>query len=253
MARKIVFINNKGGTSKTTSVFNIAHALKNKGKKVCVLDLDAQSNISTSFGIRPEETLNNHIGLLLEGKKSAIELKRTMDNIDIIPSHLDLSFSELNIFMVQKREEALIRGMKDIENNYDFILLDTAPNLLTLTQNALSFANELIIPTQAEYYSMLGATQLLNFITDRFTKILNPDIKFIGAFITNYDIRKKATRDIEKRYIEQFKDNLFDTRIRTCVELQESPSNHQSIFDYAPKSKGAIDYENLTNEILDFE
>lgn len=251
--RKIVFINNKGGTSKTTSIFNIAYGLSKYGNKVCVIDLDAQANLTTSFGLTPDETLNNNVGQLLKGEKKASEIKRTINGIDILPSNLILSFTELDIFTQPKREEALKRGMQEIEENYDFILIDTAPNLLVLTQNALTFANELIIPTQAEYFSMLGATQLINFITEKFTGLLNPDIKFIGAFITNYDIRKRATKDIENKYIHDFRESLFQTKIRTCVELQESPSNHQCIFDYAGRSKGAKDYKDLTDEILNIK
>lgn len=251
--RIIAFLNNKGGTCKTTSVFNIAHALKRKNKKVLCIDTDAQANLTLCFGIKPNEHKDKSINQVLKGELKATDTIITIDNIDIIPSNLNLSFTELELFMKPQRETLLKRAIEPIKDNYDFILIDTAPNLLLLTQNALTFATELLTPTEAEYFALQGVAQLLLFTKENITNLLNPTLKFSGAFITNYDARKNLTKDVEAQYKNIFKDTLFKSIIYTDVALAESPSYHKSIFDYKANSKGAKSYEELTNEIIALE
>jgi len=248
--RIIAFVNNKGGIARTTSIFNIAYGLQKKNKKVLCIDLDAQGNLSLAFNIKPENMQGRSVSELLKGEATATECLHTIDNIDIIPSNLTLSFTELELFTKPKREETLKRFIEPIKNNYDFILLDTAPNLLLLTQNALTLATELLTPTEAGYFALNGVAQLFVFIRKQITDILNPNLIFDGAFITKYNTTTTLTKDVEAEYKRILQDNLLTSKIRRDVKLEESPSYHKSIYDYAPKSKGAEDYEALTTEII---
>lgn len=248
--RIIAFLNNKGGTCKTTSVFNLAYAIKNKGFKVLCIDLDAQANLTIAFGITPSEHQAKSINQVLKGELAAGDTLIKINDIDIIPSNLNLSFTELQIFAFTQREFLLKEAITPIQANYDFILIDTAPNLLTLTQNALTYATELITPTEAEYFALQGVAQLLLFTQKNITDKTNPNLHFDGAFITNYDARKNLTKDVEEEYKNIFKDSLFKTIIKTDVALAESPSYHKSIFDYRPNGNGAKNYSDLAEEII---
>lgn len=251
MATRIIcFANNKGGIARTTSIFNIAYGLQKRNKKVLCIDLDAQGNLGLAFGITAESSQGHSVSEMLKGEKTATECIKTINGIDIIPSNLNLSFTELELFMKTKREETLKRYIEPIKNNYDFILIDTAPNLLLLTQNALTLATELLTPTEASYFALNGVAQLFNFIRTQITDILNPNLIFDGAFITKYNTTTTLTKDIENEYKRILNDYLFNSKIRRDVKIEESPSYHTSIFDYAPKSKGAEDYAALIDEIL---
>lgn len=248
--RIIAFINNKGGIARTTSIFNIAHGLKNKGFKVLCIDLDAQGNLSLAFGISPETMHGRSVSELLKGEATATECIFSISDIDVIPSNLNLSFTELELFTKPKREETLKRYLEPIKNNYDFILIDTAPNLLLLTQNALTFATELLTPTEAGYFALNGVAQLFIFVKSQITDILNPSLKFSGAFITKYNTQTTLSKDVKGEYQKILQDNLLNTIIRRDVKLEESPSFHKPIFEYAPRSKGAEDYNALIEELI---
>ena len=239
----ITIANQKGGQAKTTSVINIGAGLTHLGKKVLLIDLDSQTNLSTSLGIieeNTEYTINDVIGKKANIKKATLKLESGMS---IIPASHKLTGTS----MILKKSDVLKELLKDIKNDYDFVIMDTQPSLSILTVNALATSNEIWITFQPEYLAMTGIKDLLNTIEllkDKFG--IDPEIRII---ITMYDNRKLLHKEAIESIKKHFK-NVFKTMIRTNVSLAEAPSHSKDIFEYKPNSHGAIDYMNLCKEIL---
>ena len=239
----ITVANQKGGQAKTTSVINIGAGLTKLNKKILLIDLDSQTDLSTSLGIAEENTdytINDVIGKKANIKKAIIRLESGMS---IIPASHRLTGTSINL----KKSDVLKGLLKDIKNDYDFVIIDTQPSLSILTVNALMSSHEIWITFQPEFLAMTGIKDLLNTIEllkDKFG--IDPEIRII---ITMYDIRKLLHREAIESIRKHFK-NVFKTMIRTNVSLAESPSYSLDIFSYRPNSHGAIDYMNLCNEII---
>ncbi|MBA7494315.1 Sporulation initiation inhibitor protein Soj [subsurface metagenome] len=239
----VTIANQKGGQAKTTSVINIGAGLTRLNKKILLIDLDSQTDLSTSLGIAEENieyTINDVINKKINIKKAIIRLD---NRISIIPASHRLTETSMNL----KKSDVLKESLKDVKNNYDFVIIDTQPSLSILTVNALATSNEIWITFQPEFLAMTGIKDLLNTIKllkDKFG--IDPEIRIL---ITMYDSRKLLHREATESIRKHFK-NIFKTMIRTNVSLAESPSHNLDIFNYKPNSHGAIDYMNLCKEIL---
>jgi chromosome partitioning protein len=256
MTRIISLINNKGGVGKTTSTLNIGKAISLKGKKVLLVDIDPQGNLTDAF--INIDTLKYTIKDLLEGSVSDINevlLKNVADNIDLIPSNNLLNGTEESILNKVARETILKRILEPIKNNYDYILIDCPPSLNLLVLNSLTASTEAIIPIATEYHALTGTNTIINTIgtIKEFKKMLGENIVLSGVFITKYDERTNNDREIKEAIQENFKNLCYKTIIRTNVKIKDATNNHKSVIDLDPTSNGALDYMQLADEIINQE
>lgn len=245
MTKTISFSNLKGGVGKTTSTLNIGAALHKLGKKVLIIDLDPQANLSQSLGIF--DAPNNIYGALMDQYKIIpIEI---LEGFDLIPSTIDLSAAEGEIAPKLAREFILKKLLKDLKTNYDYVLIDCPPSIGMLTTNALTASDQIIIPLEAHFLPMQGLSILLDVI-ERIKLGVNSELKIGGIFFTRYDDRKVLNRDISGKVDKGLSEELFNTKIRNNIALAEAPTEGLDIFRYNEKSNGAEDYKMLTQEII---
>lgn len=247
MAKIISLAQHKGGTGKTTSAVNIGAAMSLNKKKVLVIDLDPQANMSQSLGIAEEEL--GIYGALREEHDLKTAIINIRENLDAVPADLDLSGAEIELSSEAGREYILKELLDPVRDEYDYILIDSPPSLGLLTVNALTASNEVLIPLQAQFLSIRGLSKLIEII-EKIKKRLNKQLKIGGVFITQYDGRKILNRNVLETIKTHFQSELFNTVIRDNVSLAEAPSAGEDIFVYAPKSNGAKDYKDLCKEIL---
>jgi chromosome partitioning protein len=244
MSKVISISNHKGGVGKTTSAINIGAGLNRLGKKILLIDLDPQANLSQSLGlIEPERTIYG--ALRGEYKLQPIEV---LTGLEVIPSTLDLSGAEVELSGEAGREYILKELIDPLRGLYDYILIDSPPSLGLLTINAFTASDLVFIPLQAQYLALQGLTKLLEVI-EKIQKRLNKELKVGGVFITQYDSRKVLNRDIVSTIEAHFKNEVFNTKIRDNIALAEAPAQGLDIFRYSPKSYGAEDYLSLCVEI----
>lgn len=241
----IAISNHKGGVGKTTSTLNIGFGLHLLKKKVLLIDLDPQANLSQSVGILQS---SNSIYEIMR-KKAPLSVTNLGKGIDIIPSSIDLSGFEIEISSEIGREFILKETIAPIASNYDYILIDCPPSLGLLTINAFTTANQIYIPLQAEYLALQGLSKMVDVIT-KIQKFLQPDVTIGGVFVTQYDHRKVLNRNIVESIESFFSSKVFKTKIRDNISLAEAPSAQVDIFRYEPTSKGAEDYLKLCQEII---
>ena len=243
-SRVISISNHKGGVGKTTSAINIGAGLNKLGKKVLLIDLDPQANLSQSLGLIDQERT---IYGAIRGEYK-LEPVPVVKGLDIIPSTLDLSGAEVELSGEAGREYILRELIDPIKASYDFILIDSPPSLGLLTINAFTASDEVFIPLQAQYLALQGLAKLMEVI-DKIKKRLNKELRVGGVFITQYDNRKVLNRDVVATIQSHFKDQVFKTKIRDNIALAEAPAQGLDIFRYNPKSYGAEDYLSLCKEI----
>jgi chromosome partitioning protein len=248
MSKVIAIAQHKGGVGKTTTTVNLGAALEVKGYKVLLIDLDAQANLTDSLGISTdkttiERTLKSDIPFFEE------ETVHVYGNLYAIPSTLELAGVEVLLLNSYARELILKNLIDQLRKNYDYILIDCPPSLGLLTVNALSAADQVIIPLQAQYLAVKGLKSLLDIIA-MIKKQLNRKLTIGGVLVTQYDSRKVLNRDIAETIRADFKAEVFDTKIRDNVAIAEAPTAKQDIFRYAPTSNGAQDYKALAEEII---
>ena len=246
--RKIVIANNKGGVAKTTSALNLIGYFAKKGYKVLAIDLDPQGNLTDAFGI-DLENLEKTAYDALKDKDLSESLLSISENIDLLPSNLDVEKANLDFVSVLGRESLLKKGLSKIEKNYDICIMDTSPNLSTLTLNALTSADSVYIPLKSGYFEMRGASVLLEVI-ENVKEDINPNLNIGGVFLTQYDSRVNMANEVIEQLESYFGDKLINTKIRNNISLVEAPALMKNIFDYKPNSNGAKDYEALGDEIL---
>lgn len=252
-------VNQKGGVGKTTTTVNLGAAMAALGKKVLLVDMDAQSNMTTHLGLGGKEdleTIEEFSGPefstydILKGNKGAREvIIHRSENMDIIPSSLLLSAADLELGGVVGRELLLRRALQPVKDDYDFIIIDCPPALGLLSLNALAAVDKVVIPVQSEYLALYGVRQLLDTI-DQVKNIYNPSLIVGGVLICLHDNRKRLARAVSDTIRAYFGDLVFQAVIRENVALAEAPASGQTIFEYAPKSPGADDYSSLAKEIL---
>ncbi|MHA4987726.1 ParA family protein [Cetobacterium somerae] len=246
--RKIVIANNKGGVAKTTSALNLIGYFAKKGYKVLAIDLDPQGNLTDAFGI-DLENLEKTAYNALKDKDLSESLLSISENIDLLPSNLDVEKANLDFVSVLGRESLLKKGLSKIEKNYDICIMDTSPNLSTLTLNALTSADSVYIPLKSGYFEMRGASVLLEVI-ENVKEDINPNLNIGGVFLTQYDSRVNMANEVIEQLENYFGDKLINAKIRNNISLVEAPALMKNIFDYKPNSNGAKDYEALGDEIL---
>jgi len=248
MSKTIAFINQKGGTGKTTSTVNIGAGLSRLKQKTLVMDLDPQANLTYHLGIKAHE-LKTSISEVIEGKAGIEEAILERNGPDVIPSTLTLADTEARIFNVTGREHLLKGVLAGLKRPYAFILIDCPPSLGVLTLNALVASREVYIPLEVQALPLQGLRAIRD-IVDVARERLNPGLKITGIIATKYDRRRNLNREVLETLKEHFGELIFRTVIRETVRLAEAPSYGQDIFSYAPRSYGAEDYLSLCKEIL---
>lgn len=245
MGRIIACSNHKGGVGKTTSVVNIGAGLARLNKKVLLVDMDPQANLTQSFGIKnPEYTI--YEGLKGEHKLVPINVDT---NVDVVASTLDLSGAEMELSSEAGREYIFTELIEPLVDKYEYIIIDCPPSLGLLTINALTAADELFIPLQPHFLAIKGLTKIIE-VKDKVKKRLNKKIEITGVFVTQFDKRKILHRDVLDTINTYFQDKVFNTRIRDNIALAEAPSAGTDIFRYNPACFGAEDYMDLCKEIV---
>lgn len=246
MPIKIAISNHKGGVGKTTSTLNIGAGLALEKKKVLLVDLDAQANLTQCCGLEnPEKTIYG----AFRGDY-VLTPYQVKENLDIIASCLDFAGIELEIGGKMGRERILSKLLAPLASKYDYILFDCPPSLGLITVNAFCAADTVYIPLQAQFLALHGLDKLMEVMKMVKQEDLNPTIDVEGVFVTQYDKRKVLNRDISESVRDYFKEKVFTAIIRDNVALAEAPASSQDIFTYAPESPGAKDYKDLVKEIM---
>lgn len=246
MISKIFAVSNhKGGVGKTTSTINLGAALAYKQKKVLLIDLDPQANLTISLGITDVKI---SIYENLRGKNNFEPIKYR-NNLSVLPSSLDLSAAEIELSAEPGREYILKDIIKKMQMDFDYIFIDCPPSLGLLTINALTAAQYVIIPMQAEYLPLRGLAKLTEVI-EKIQKRLNDQLQIGGVFFTQYDSRKILNKDIADSVSAFFLEKLFETKISNNIALAEAPSQGKDIFSYNKNCKGATDYNTLCDEMI---
>lgn len=250
MGKVIAFSNQKGGVGKTTTCVNMSAYLANKGKKVLIIDLDPQGNATTGLGFAKSDIKTSVYNALIdETPVSSIALKTSIDNLDILPSNIDLAGAEVELVYIKDRERVLRKMLEEVRKFYDYITIDCPPSLGLLTINALAAADTVIIPIQSEYYAMEGLSQLMNTIK-LVVKHLNDKLKIEGVVLTMNDNRAIISRQISEEIRKFFGKRVFDTVIPRNIRLAEAPSHGVPIMLHDPRCSGAKAYLALTEEYL---
>lgn len=250
MGKIIAVTNQKGGVGKTTTAVNLAACLAYKGKKVLVIDSDAQGNSTSGLGINKEEIEYSLYDCLADSSKTKdAVIKTSCRGLSIIPSLPELSAAEIELANEENREHFLENAIKLIKNDYDFIIIDSPPALGMLTINIMTASDSLLIPIQCEYYALEGLSQLINSIKN-IKKSLNKDLEIEGILATMFDMRTNLSQQVLDEVKKHFPDKVFSTPIPRNVRLSEAPSYGQPIIKYDITSKGAEAYFSLAREII---
>jgi len=246
MAAKIVsVINQKGGTGKTTTTINLGSALSKLGKKILLLDLDPQANLSYSLGIEePEATIAD----VFTGDKKLAQILIHRENLSIAPGSNELVDIEISL-VNQKDREHFLKKMLVAIKGYDYILIDCPPSLSLLTVNALAASDEVVIPLQMEVLTLQGLSQILATVA-QIRAAFNAKLKVKGIVVVMFDKRRKLSSEIQDYLQQNVEEKVFQSRIRLNVKLAEAPSFGKSVLDYDPASNGAHDYMALAEEFL---
>lgn len=250
MGRIIAVANQKGGVGKTTTSINLSSCLAALGKKVLAIDMDPQGNMTSGLGIDKNGVENTVYDLIIGGTSiEDVIYKDTLENLDVMPANVDLSATEIELIGVEEKEFIIHNEVEKIRNNYDFIIIDCPPSLNTLTINAMTTADTVLVPIQCEYYALEGLSQLIHTI-DLVKERLNPNLEIEGVVFTMYDARTNLSLQV----VENVKDNLQQTIYKTIIprniRLAEAPSHGLPINLYDPKSTGAESYMLLAEEVI---
>lgn len=247
MVQVITVLNHKGGVGKTTSSVNIGAGLSIKGKKVLLIDLDPQANLTLHFSLPIDKTPNVYEALRGE---SILPITEVKENLDVVTSSLDLTAAESELSGVAGREYILKELISKVRSDYDFIIIDCPPSLGLLTLNALAVSNYMIIPIEMGAFALAGMKKLFEII-QLVQKRLNPALTEYKILLTKVDTRKTLHKEIKETIYESFSGKTFDTIIPTNVALEEAQMQGEDIYSYNPESTGAAEYLKVCDEILE--
>jgi chromosome partitioning protein len=248
MSTIISVINYKGGTGKTTTALNFGAALVKKRKRVLLVDFDSQCNLSLSKGLKKPE---KHIGEVLTKKATVDESIQKLNGLSILPSADNLLDYEFSISNEPGREFIAREFLESVKENYDYIIIDCPPSLGLLSINSLVAADYFIVPMQTENFAFIGLDNIMS-ATQKVKDRMNPKLELAGILLVKFQYRTKFSQAVLANIManETLKDKLFDSYIRQDISLMESPAFGQTIFEYAPKSRGAKDFKAFANEFL---
>ena len=251
MGRIIAIANQKGGVGKTTTAINLAACLAEAGQKILIIDIDPQGNTTSGFGLSKTDVEKTVYEVLLGecNIKDAI-VENIIDNLDILPSNVNLAGAEIDLIDVDNREYILKESILEVRDRYDYIILDCPPSLSMLTVNAMTAADTVLVPIQCEYYALEGLSQLIHTI-DLVQQRLNPNLLIEGVVFTMYDVRTNLSNQVVENVRNNLDAKIYDTLIPRNIRLAEAPSYGLPINLYDSKSAGAESYRLLAKEVID--
>ena len=247
MGKIIAVTNQKGGVGKTTTCINLAAAVKNRGKRVLVIDMDPQGNCTSGLGL--DKSTEPNIYDVLVGREQAKDAVIQGKFCHVIPANKDLSGASVELVEAEGREYILRKALEPIQEQYDYLFIDCPPSLEILTVNALTAADSVLIPVQCEYYAMEGLADLTGTVK-LCQKKLNPGLRIEGLVLTMYDGRVRLSAQVEAEVRQYFGDAVYKTMIPRNVRLSEAPSYGMPVSAYDRLSKGSLAYGKLAKEFL---
>ncbi len=250
MGRIIAIANQKGGVGKTTTAINLSASLASLGKKILALDMDPQGNMTSGLSVNKSEVENSIYDLII-GKVDIEDCicKNVYENLDVLPSNINLSAVEIELIGVDNKEYIIKSEVEKVKENYDFIIIDCPPALSTLTINAMTTADAVLVPIQCEYYALEGLSQLIHTI-ELVKERLNSLLEIEGVVFTMYDARTNLSLQVVENVKDNLNQNIYKTIIPRNIRLAEAPSYGMPINLYDPKSAGAESYMLLAEEVI---